>query len=236
MAHKVAMTASASMPAHPFFASAPDLWREALEGVTPAHAQKGETIVHHADSANRIWLVQEGWVKLTRQTPDGRETITGLCTTGDFFGEAGLFPHGHYPYYAETLTPCTLIAIPAHAVRTLLEKNPAAARHVMQLLNERLGQAQLQREQLNTLSAAQRLGCFLLKLCREQSEGSISIHIPVEKNELASFLGMKPETFSRSLKSLQQAGVSSHGDEVTIHIPTLRAFVCNSCSEYGNCE
>lgn len=199
---------------------------------------KDDIVLRHGDAAGSLWLMLKGWVKLTRQTPDGKESIIGLCSEGDVFGEAALFPHANYPYHAQTLAADTeLAAIPADVIRKLIAENAALSDAIMTLLNERTSQAQLKLEQMNTMSASQRLGCFLLRLCHMQANGAKTLTIPVEKHILAAYLGMKPETLSRSQQQLKPLGLSVVGHDITIsNIEKLRNFVCNSCSESGSCD
>lgn len=200
--------------------------------------RRQDVLLRHGDAAQQLWHVESGWVKLTRQTPDGKETITGLCAAGDFFGEAALFPHASYPYHAEVVSDEAVVtAIPAKALREAMQQDAHLAEYLMQMLGARAAQAQLKLEHLSTLTAAQRIGCFLLRIAGEHSEGAAQLHIPVEKYLLASYLGMKPETFSRSLQQLKDYGVQVQGDTVSVtEMADLREFVCNSCSEMGMCE
>lgn len=238
MAASVTSSLSQSLGGHAVFQHHP----AALQALAPHIKRKifarDEAVFHHGDSANQLWLVLTGWVKLTRQTPDGKESVVGLCTQGDLFGEAALFPNANYPYHAATLAPDTeLAAMPADIIRALVTQNPALSTSIMALLNARTGQARLKLEQLSTMSAAQRFGCFLLNLCHTQADGKKTLQIPVEKHILAAYLGMKPETLSRSQQQLKLIGVSVAGHAVTIEqVEQLRDFVCSSCSESGSCE
>ena len=224
--------------AHPLFEASPDLWADVASALRTKSYENDDRIVSHGDAAGSLWLVLSGWVKLTRQTPDGKESIVGLCTEGDVFGEAALFAHANYPYTAEVVgSSAELTAIPAATIRALVAKEPSLSARVMALLNERTAQAQLKLEHMTTMSAAQRLGCFFLRLCHTQANGAKTLQIPIEKHILAAYLGMKPETLSRSQQQLKPLGVSVSGHTITIeNIEKLREFVCNSCSESGNCD
>jgi len=223
---------------HPLFEASPELWANVTSMLRKKSYENNDRIVLHGDAAGSLWLVLSGWVKLMRQTPDGKESIIGLCTEGDVFGEAALFPHANYPYTAEVVgSNAELAAIPAVTIRALVAKEPSLSERVMALLNERTSQAQLKLEHMTTMSAAQRLGCFLLRLCHTQANGSRTLQIPVEKLILAAYLGMKPETLSRSQQQLKPLGISVSGHSITIeNIEKLREFVCNSCSKSGNCD
>lgn len=223
---------------HPLFTDNRALYHDIADHLHSRQLEAGEHVFSHGDSASALWLVYRGWVKLTRQTPDGKETIVGLCTAGDVFGEAALFPNANYPYTAEILGETAQLAtIPASVIRSLITKQPDLARAIMGMMNERMSQAQLKLEHLNTMSAAQRLGCFFLRLCHSQSQGARTLTIPIEKHVLAAYLGMKPETLSRSQQQLHTQGISVNGATVTIgDVEKLRDYVCESCSESGTCD
>lgn len=223
---------------HPLFKTNPELWSDIVGTLRKKSYEASARVISHGDEAGSLWLVLKGWVKLTRQTPDGKESIVGLCTDGDIFGEAALFPHANYPYTVEVLSSSAeLAAIAAPTIRKLVAKEASLSAHVMALLNERTSQAQLKFEHMTTMSASQRLGCFLLRLCHAHIDGSKTLQIPVEKHILAAYLGMKPETLSRSQQQLKPLGIHVSGHTIKIeHVEKLREFVCNSCSESGSCD
>lgn len=223
---------------HPLFKEHESVWRDTINKAHIKVYSRNETVLHHGDKASALWLVLEGWVKITRQTPDGKENIVGLCTDGYVFGEASLFPNANYPYNAEVIGErAVLAAIPAETIRKLIDENSSVSASIMSLLYNRTSETRLKLEQMSTMSASQRLGCFLLRLCHSQAGDSRVLQIPVEKHLLATYLGMKPETLSRSQQQLKSLGISVSGNTITISsIEKLREFVCNSCSESGNCE
>ena len=223
---------------HPLFEATPRLLMSVSSSLRKKSFGRDERVVSHGDEAAHFWLVYEGWVKLTRQTPDGKETIIGLCTAGDVFGEAALFAGASYPYTAEIVGErAELASILASTLRTVIAQDTTISANIMGMLNERVSQAQLKLEHMSTMSAAQRLGCFLLRLCHTQAEGAKTLHIPIEKNVLATYLGMKPETLSRSQQQLKPLGIHVSGAQIEVsNIERLQKFVCGSCSESGSCE
>lgn len=236
MLHQTKLPAEAIM--HPLFESNPTLWTSIAEVIRRKPYHTNDRLITHGDEAVALWLVLQGWVKLSRQTPDGKDSIIGLCTQGDIFGEAALFPNANYPYTAEIVGEhAELATIPASVIRDHITKNASLSNSIMSMLHDRTAQAQLKLEHMSTLSAAQRLGCFLLKLCSAQMDGSRTIQIPVEKYVIAAYLGMKPETFSRSQQQLKPLGINVIGDRIIVSdIRRLREYVCGSCSASGNCD
>ena len=216
----------------------PEVWQRLACEMRQHDFQKGDPVIHHGDHASAMWLVRKGWVKLTRQTPDGKETVIGLCTEGDVFGEAALFPKASYPYHAEAIDDETILSsIPTESLRRAVADDTEFSKTVMSTLGERIIETQLKLEHMSTMSTAQRLGCFLLYLCKDHTNSQATLRIPVEKHILAAYLGMKPETLSRSQQQLKCFGVQVQGAQVTLgNIDRLRDFVCNSCSESGSCK
>lgn len=235
---KSELAPSSAIENHELFHDHPAIWHEISPHIRQKTYRKDDVAIHHGDAANYLWLVVQGWVKLTRQTPDGKETIVGLCTQGDVFGEAALFAQAHYPYHAQINTDHTeLVMIPSAVIRKAIAADQALSASIMALLSTRTSQAQLKLEQLSTMSAAQRIGCFLLRLCKSPSGNQAELQIPIEKHVLAAYLGMKPETLSRSLQQLKEIGVQVNGPQLLVSdISRLRDLVCNSCSESGNCD
>jgi len=57
-------------------------------GRTIVAAPKKETIFAQGDSANSVFYIQRGKVKLTVVATSGKEATIGILNEGDFFGEA----------------------------------------------------------------------------------------------------------------------------------------------------
>ena len=223
------------LPPHPLLDAIPAAWQQLAPHMQLRDGTKDDVLLRHGDAAGHLWLVYEGWIKLTRQTPDGKETVLGLCTAGDVFGEAALFEDATYPYQAVVIGGNARFAtIPAKQIQVIAKDIPGFSSALMTMLNEHNNETQLRLEHASTMSSTQRLGCFLLRLCRKDTGRAHSLQIPVEKHILASYLGMKPETLSRSQQQLKTLGVEVNGASVIIDdMAKLRHFVCGSCSESG---
>lgn len=124
---------------------------------------------------------------------------------------------------ARALAPSRLLLVPAAGFRTSLA---AAPRLGMAMLASLAGQYRLLVRQVKNLklrSAAQRLGCHLLDLSREQ--GSERLRLSYDKRVLAAQLGATPEHLSRAFATLRAHGVETRGAVVHIADPAaLTAF------------
>ncbi len=149
-----------------------------------------------------MYVVKKGWVKLFRQTPDGEQAVLGLFTRGDVFGEASIFTKAGYTCTAEAAEESRVIEIPGTVLRDKARDNHEIMARVMNAMSAEIRNLQLENEHLALMSAPQRVGCLLLQLSAGiQGEGGI-LTFPYDKSLAAARLGMKPETFSRSLTLL----------------------------------
>jgi CRP-like cAMP-binding protein len=80
-------------------------------------------------------------------------------------------------------------------------------------------------EQLTVRSSTERLAEFLIRLAPRRS-GSATIELPWDKALVATRLGMRPETLSRSLAKLRDLGVEARGARITIdQLEALRRYL-----------
>lgn len=204
-------------------------------------ASKGQQLFVHGDAATQLWFVTAGWVKLSRTSPEGKETVLGLCSAGDAFGEAVLVNQSLYPYSAEVVSPAQLVTVPRAALLQEIQRAPDLAMLLLGRLHDRMRQHQRLLDQMQSLTAAQRVGCLLLRLCDQTPDGGPvdggrRLTLPLDKQVLAASLSMKPETFSRALQQLRDITVETQGEAITIAaLDDLRRYVCEACSESGLC-
>jgi CRP-like cAMP-binding protein len=80
-------------------------------------------------------------------------------------------------------------------------------------------------KQIKTQGAAERLAHFLLSQV-SATMGPASLTLPGMKKQVATRLGIKPETFSRTLRKLRAFGVEANGDLIRIRsVERLAALV-----------
>lgn len=173
------------------------------------------------EHADRFYLILDGWVKLTRQSFDGNESIIGVYTRGETFAEAAMFSQDGFPVNAICVGKCRLLMIPASSVFRTFKENSDYAINVVASLSRHMRGLVRQIEQLSVRSSTERLASFLLSLCPKEEEAFV-VSLPIEKSLVAGRLGMQPETLSRSLAKLREVGVETHGSRV--HISNIRAL------------
>jgi CRP-like cAMP-binding protein len=201
------------------------------------HYNKHHSFFIHGDSVQYFYIIISGWVKLFRDTSDGQEALLGLAKNGDIIGEVNFDKNKHL-FSAQTINETELLTIPQSTLKDLVETNAKLALRVITSLNATINHLELQFEHINTMNAAQRVGCFILKLCDIKKNENIEIILPYDKTLIAAYLGMKRETFSRALNELKSIGIAVKGNTLNIeNLDKLINFSCISCSLiYDTCK
>lgn len=167
------------------------------------------------DSAERFYVVLDGWVKLYRSTERGEESVIGVFAAGESFAEAAIFDEATYPVSGLVVEDARLLVVPAKPfVRYLVEHGDKAVK-MMAAMSRHMRQLVQQVERLTIRSSTERVAEFLGRLCPRRA-GATVICLPMDKSLIAGRLGMQPETFSRSLAKLRPLGVIADGPRVSV--------------------
>lgn len=204
----------------------------------PQNLPKGHIIFMHEDEAAWFYFLESGWVKLFRETLDGDEAILDVLPPGSVFGETACFENNIYSSGAEVIEDCRIVSFPLSVLKSEAQENNAFTVLFLHHLTGKNLTKDKEIELRSVQNAAQRIGCFLLRLCKSAGGNSETLHLSWEKSLIAARLGMTPETFSRSLAKLQKdVGLCIRGP--TIEIPDIGALVrytCTACSNVFPCD
>jgi CRP/FNR family transcriptional regulator len=178
-------------------------------------AQRGQTIFLAGDEADGFYAVLQGKVRIFRSAPSGKEHILHVLGPGEAFGEAAVFQGLQFPANAEAMEDSEILFFPRKAFVDQLTSDPEAAMRMLALLSLRLRGFVKKIEELSLKEAPARLAGHLLLLHSAQKTKELTLDLP--KGQVASYLGVLPETLSRAFKRLADAGaVEVRGSRVLI--------------------
>ena len=190
--------------------------------------QKGKPLFLEGEQANRLYIVLKGWVKIFKGTASGEETTLQMLTSGDAIMESAVFLNTSFPVSGQIAENATLLTFPTPTIRNQLKNNHDFALNLLASMSYRSQGLirQIEYDRLKTVD--ERVGWFLLKLMPEQGLISREVKLPYDKSLIASYLNMKRETFSRSLKRLKEKGFIIESDSIVF--PEFETL-CNFCDE-----
>ncbi len=203
----------------------PEQISQLTAGTKALETTRGTTLFNRGDRAHGFYLLIEGQVKLGVISPQGDEKIIGLIQPGQSFGEAVLFLERSFPVYAQAIVDSKILLIARDAIFDILDNDITVVRRMLAGISGRNRQLINDIESLSLQNSTQRLIGYLLQISAESADPS-SIHLPANKLTIASMLNITPETFSRVMLRLSNAGlIDVNGkDIVIINVEGLRNF------------
>lgn len=170
---------------------------------------KRRAVFRDGDPAEGFFVVASGSVKVFKLSEDGKEQVLHILEAGQSFAEATIFEGGTFPANAEALSDSEILFLPKRPFIELLEGSPKMALRMLASLSKWLKRMTDLVENLALRDVETRLVLYLSEGLKEQgvplADGA-EYELPVGKNVLASRLGTVPETFSRTLRRLQEEG------------------------------
>jgi CRP/FNR family transcriptional regulator, transcriptional activator FtrB len=170
-----------------------------------------------------LYVLLRGQISLTA-VAGGGTAIVEVLRPVDQFQLAAVLTDTPALVTATVLADARLLRIPAAFMRKLSTTDASLTAAMLSSLSQHYRMLLNQVKDLKLRSAAQRLGCFILKLGEEQ-DFPHRIRLPFGKQILASRLGTTPENLSRAFATLRQHGVATSGSHVVVTDPLrLAAF------------
>jgi CRP/FNR family transcriptional regulator, dissimilatory nitrate respiration regulator len=206
--------------------------------------EAAKLLVQQGDTPEGLYLIIEGTVKTLRLNEDGSEAIIRMLEIGDTFMEAVLFMGVPSPISVQTLTKCKLLTIPEKTVRSHVLTDAQFAVNILRIVTRHYKNALQQIDSMQTKSPLQRIGYYFLIKHLEAGHDNLEFKIPFQKQTIANYLGMTPETFSRALKQMKEIGVNIEEDTICMKDAFSLCHFCDSdtaslCSKYkddcGDC-
>jgi len=194
-------------------------------GTRMLDAPRGTSLFNRGDRAHGFYLLLEGQVKLGVISPQGDEKVIGLIQPGQSFGEAVLFLERSFPIYAQATLDSKVLLIIRDAIFDILDNDVTVVRRMLAGISARNRQLINDIESISLQNSTQRLIGYLLQISTE-SPNPVRVQLPANKLTIASMLNITPETFSRVMLRLNNAGlIEVDGKEIVItNVAGLRNF------------
>jgi CRP-like cAMP-binding protein len=169
---------------------------------------KGAVIFEEGTLGDYMYLIQEGQVKVTKMSEDGREKILEILGPGDFFGEMSVLDREPRSASIKTTRACLLLALSRHDFLGLLRQNPDMSMALVVELSRRLRDADEQIRGLLFERVEGRTRRLLQRLAREDAPDQPDrVATPaITHQQLADLVGTSRETVTRVIKELKDEG------------------------------
>ena len=182
-----------------------------LEDV-PHHIQyydKGETVFHLMETADRIGIILEGRVQAQKSFPNGSQINVSVRNPGEMIGSAAVFSRNQkYPCDVVSLEPARIMMLRREAILLLLQKDPRFIKNLMEELATAAYMLQQRLELLSYSGIAQKAAFYLLIHARQSAKNVV--RIPDSVTNWAMIMNVSRSSLHRELKKMETAGIISY--------------------------
>lgn len=172
--------------------------------------KKGDRIFSFNDKADFMYIILEGFIKISTYLSDGREQILYIYGEEDFVGAHNLLTHENYLYEARALTKARLLIISKIDFENIMIKNNQVLIKILDQSFKRIRRSEELIDRLSTQNADMKVAKLLLDLADDvgivKKEG-VLVEIHLSREELGSYSGIVRETLSRKLSSFEKMGL-----------------------------
>jgi CRP/FNR family transcriptional regulator, transcriptional activator FtrB len=193
-----------------------------LKSAAVKHFAPRIVLFSEGDRATTLYTLLQGSIELFSEHHDRRSTIAVIRSVRPFV--LASITDSINPMSARTLARSDLLLVPLPVIHRLMDTDPAFARAIAYELAGDVRDIIEDFKSHRLRTSIERVAEWIIR-SDQAAGGAGSFVIPHDKCTLASYLGMKPESLSRNLAALGNAGVSVRGRQVCVSDPAALAEI-----------
>lgn len=189
--------------------------------------RKGQTIYAQGGTADALFVIQKGKVKLSVKSPAGKDAVLDILSEEDFIGKDSIAGQSSRTASATAMTDCSLLRIEKNAMMVALTREVKLANMFWAYVLARNIRYQQDLVDQRCNPSEKRLARVLLLLAHFDGHGSPETQIPKISHEtLAEMVGTTRSRISFFMKRFKDSGFIYYGHKgglMRVH-RTLLAF------------
>jgi len=199
------------------------------KGRTLADYKKKQTIFSQGDPADAIFYIEDGKVKLTVVSKQGKEAVVAILGPDDFFGEGCLAGQPTRMCSASALSECKIMRLEKASVIRMLHSEPAFSELFLHYLLSR--NVRIEEDLVDQLfnSSEKRLARVLLLMAKFGKEGQVESVIPkISQETLAEIVGTTRSRVSFFMNRFRKLGFIEYNGGLEVHSSLLNIVLHDS--------
>jgi len=168
----------------------------------PKNLNKREILFTEGQKGYAFYLLGTGRVQLYKHSNEGKEVVIKLIRPGEIFGEVILFEQDTYPVSARAKENSLVFLIPRHQVLCLFQ-NEGFRNDFIRMLMKKQRYLTEKILMLSSLDVSEKLFRFIQEQYGIHEEYTVSL----SKKDVATAIGVMPETLSRTLYRLGKENI-----------------------------
>ena len=179
----------------------------------PVRFRRGQALFTEGDLADRVFVIERGWVMITSIAAGGREIVLGLRGPGDVIGDLSALDGAPRSATALAAGEVEATVAPGSTLTRALG-DAATAMELLRVLANRLRDADQKRLEFAALDTLGRVAWRLLELGErfgEDTPDGIEVALPLSQEQLASWCSASREATVKALAALRTLGCIGTG-------------------------
>lgn len=169
---------------------------------------RGSIIYDQDEDSKAFFVISKGKVKLSKISSQGKELILQVAQPSQALGCYSFFGSGKYTERAEAKSKVELLKVPKKEFLSLLTQDVQLNLNFLEAISSWLSTMNKNLERASFSTAEERVLTFFEQ---QNQPWKKELIFTMKKNEMASLVNMRPETFSRAIKNLEE----SHKIQIT---------------------
>jgi len=212
-----------------------------LQAQTISHYKSREVVFHEGSSAESVYILLSGSIKISMGNVLGNTRIFHLIsahhTPCAILDIAALHNRTH-TMNCETLTPCKICSINKTTFQWLMRHEPKLAHRMYLGMSAEVDRLMAYYREETSLQSRERLARLLLRLSNTHGASSsqgIDITLSLRRQELADIIGVTKETVVRFLREWHQNGfIALNGSRICILSENRLRTIASQTTQFTN--
>jgi|SRR5437868_1388077 len=189
---------------------------------------RGAALMFQGEHEDRMTMLLEGRVKVSRIDDHGHEALMSIRDPGDLLGELAFIDGDARVATVVALEPVEALVAPARDLRRYLETTPRVAVALLEIIASRFRDSTIKSSQFGTADTMGRLAARILELAERYGEPSaegVSLTSPLSQEDLAAWTGASRAGVADALRAMRELGwlQTNRRTMVVRNIDALRA-------------
>ncbi len=175
--------------------------------------RKNDYIYFEEDSANKVYLIEKGKVKIGYYSEEGHEVVKAILTRGEIFGEKAILGENKRTEFAQSVDNTTSICpIGVETMHSLMRDNQSFSLKIYKFIGLRFRRLERRLQLLLFKDTKTRLLEFLDELKEDYGHccpdtGDMVIEHPYTQRDIANLIGTSRPTLNIILNELKESNV-----------------------------
>lgn len=185
--------------------------------------KKRDYIYFEEDSANKIYLIEKGKVKIGYYTEEGDEIVKAILTKGELFGEKAILGEEKRTEFAQSIDSVTsLCPVEVSIMHDLMRDNKTFSLKIYKFLGLRFKKLERRLQLILFKDTKTRFLEFMKELCEEygydcEKTGDKIIVHPYTQKDIASLIGTSRSNLNVLMNELKEENkITFHRNELRI--------------------